>query len=82
MNDIQKAAIEISGALRRSRVVTEFFEISDRRDGLFWHPFGSTNNRRDLEAVRDFRPDVIVIDHGARMLSTHSMQPSRWAGQR
>jgi branched-chain amino acid transport system substrate-binding protein len=28
---------------------------------LFWHPFGSSNIRRDLEAVRDFRPDVIVI---------------------
>ncbi|MGO9117735.1 MAG: ABC transporter substrate-binding protein [Desulfomonilaceae bacterium] len=27
----------------------------------FWHPFGSSNIRRDLEAVRDYRPDVIVI---------------------
>lgn len=27
----------------------------------FWHPFGSTNIKRDLEPVRDFRPDVIVI---------------------
>ena len=28
---------------------------------IFWHPFGSSNIKRDLEAVRDFRPDVIVI---------------------
>ena len=28
---------------------------------IFWHPFGSSNIGRDLEAVRDFRPDVIVI---------------------
>jgi branched-chain amino acid transport system substrate-binding protein len=28
---------------------------------LFWHPFGSSNIKRDLEAVRNFRPDVVVI---------------------
>ncbi len=28
---------------------------------IFWHPMGSSNIKRDLEPVRDFRPDVIVI---------------------
>jgi branched-chain amino acid transport system substrate-binding protein len=28
---------------------------------IFWHPFGSTDIKRDLEAVRDFKPDVVAI---------------------
>lgn len=28
---------------------------------VFWHPLGSSNIRRDLQAVRDFKPDVIVV---------------------
>jgi branched-chain amino acid transport system substrate-binding protein len=39
-------------------VIKKYPEITYK---IFWHPFGSTNIKRDLEAVRDFRPDVIVI---------------------
>jgi branched-chain amino acid transport system substrate-binding protein len=28
---------------------------------VFWHPLGSSDIKRDLEAVRDYKPDVIVI---------------------
>ncbi len=28
---------------------------------IFWHPMGSSDFKRDLEAVRDFKPDVIAI---------------------
>ena len=28
---------------------------------IFWHPMGSSDMKRDLEAVRDFKPDVIAI---------------------
>ncbi len=39
-------------------IIKKYPEITYK---LFWHPFGSSNIKRDLEAVRDFRPDVIVI---------------------
>ena len=28
---------------------------------IFWHPLGSSDIRRDLQAVRDFKPDLIAI---------------------
>jgi branched-chain amino acid transport system substrate-binding protein len=28
---------------------------------VFWHPLGSSDMKRDLEAVRDYKPDVIAI---------------------
>jgi branched-chain amino acid transport system substrate-binding protein len=28
---------------------------------VFWHPLGTSDMRRDLEAVRDYKPDVIAI---------------------
>jgi branched-chain amino acid transport system substrate-binding protein len=28
---------------------------------VFWHPLGSSDLKRDLEAVRDYKPDVIAI---------------------
>ena len=28
---------------------------------IFWHPLGSSDMKRDLEAVRDFKPDVIAM---------------------
>jgi branched-chain amino acid transport system substrate-binding protein len=28
---------------------------------VFWHPLGSSDMKRDLEAVRDYKPDAIVI---------------------
>jgi branched-chain amino acid transport system substrate-binding protein len=28
---------------------------------IFWHPMGTSDMKRDLEAVRDFKPDVIAI---------------------
>jgi branched-chain amino acid transport system substrate-binding protein len=33
----------------------------DVKYNIFWHPLGSTDIKRDLVAVRDFRPDVIAI---------------------
>ncbi|MGO9117736.1 MAG: ABC transporter substrate-binding protein [Desulfomonilaceae bacterium] len=39
-------------------VIKKYPEITYQ---IFWHPLGSSNIKRDLEAVRDFRPDVIVV---------------------
>ncbi len=39
-------------------VIKKYPEIEYK---VFWHALGSSNIRRDLQAVRDFKPDVIVI---------------------
>jgi branched-chain amino acid transport system substrate-binding protein len=39
-------------------VIKKYPEITYK---IFWHPFGSSNIRHDLEPVRDFRPDIILI---------------------
>ncbi len=38
-----------------------FKKQQDIKYKVFWHPLGTTDMKRDLAAVRDFKPDVIVI---------------------
>ncbi len=39
-------------------VIKKYPEINYK---IFWHPLGSSNIKRDLEAVRDFKPEVVAI---------------------